>query len=113
MRLTIYERLLVLNVLQGYQGSIADVRIVRDLLTALGPTEQEHERLGIRYEGGAVHWIKDADEPVEIEIGPRARTIVAETFGGLSDAGKLTLEHLPVYERFVDDEPKLKEVRNG
>lgn len=99
MQFTAYERLLLLNVLPR-EGDLATLKIVRDLLDRLGFTEAEHQVLQIRQDGDEVHWVREVDTPVEIEVGVTAYQVIQTTLRNLERQKKLRLEHLPLYERF-------------
>jgi len=105
MELSVYERLLLGNILKPMQSNFATLRIVRDLLGELSFSEEEHAALELRMEdGGAIHWKREADEPKKIEIGPKARKIIADRLRDLSARNLLTLQHMDLYERFVDED---------
>lgn len=104
MNLNVYERLILLNILPA-EGDITTLRIVRDLRADLSFSEVEHAALSFQREGTAIKWNSAADKAVEIPIGPRGHTLIADRLAALSKEGKLTLEHLPLYERFVEETP--------
>lgn len=102
MLLTTFERLLLLNILPK-QGDLTTIRIVRKLREDLSFSEAEHAALQFEETGEkGLRWIKDADTPKEVEIGAKARNIIADVLTGLDKAKQLTEEHLPLYERFVE-----------
>lgn len=103
--LGVRERVVLLNLLGGYRGSVVKLKIVRDLQNEVGFTDEEHQRLQFdeSEDGGRVQW-RDGIEPREFEIGPSAREVVVEILDDLSDRGEMSLAHLPLYERLVDEE---------
>ena len=104
MLFSVFERLLLLSVLPK-EGDLTTIRIVRDLKSALSFTESEHEVLKFRVDPntGGTQW-ENQIEPVEIPIGPKAHKLITDALGELDKAKKLSLEHLPVYERFLEAE---------
>jgi hypothetical protein len=101
MQLNVFERLILLNVLPR-EGGLTTLRIVRDLRDELSFTEAEHEALEMHQEGTEVRWNREADIAREVEIGPKALQVVLESFGDLDKKKSLALEHLAVYERFLE-----------
>jgi hypothetical protein len=104
--LSVYERLLLLNVLPR-EADITQLRIVRDLQETLGFPEAEAQALGFMHEGTVVHWNREAAQDKTIEIGPVGWALIAERLRELSEQKKLTLEHLGLYERFCEQRPHL------
>ena len=104
MKMKVFERLLLQNILPA-EGDILTLRIVRDLREALSFSEKELEALDITQEPGttSVKWVAAADVPTEIEVGPVAFGLVRERLVALNNDKKLTVEHVPLYERFVEE----------
>lgn len=104
MKLKVFERLLLQNILPA-EGDILTLRIVRDLRDALSFSEEETAALDIKQEPGTTHvkWVAEADIPTEIEVGPVAHGLIRDRLIALNNDKKLTLEHLPLYERFVEE----------
>lgn len=101
MELTIIDRLCVLSILPK-EGDITTLRILRDLTSSLGFTEDEVEEFELRSEAGRTLWNRTKDKPVEIEIGPRALSLITESFDALNRKKKLSIEHLATYEKFSE-----------
>jgi hypothetical protein len=102
--LTMQERFTIMSVLPQ-EGNLATVRILRDLASALAPSEADHSRLGLHVTDNRYQWNVEADLPQEVAVGLRAYQLIRDAFESLDKGGRLTLGHLPVYERFVE-EPK-------
>jgi hypothetical protein len=100
MKLTVVERLSLLNILPQ-QGDILTLRIVRELTEALSFTEEEHEALGLTQEEGRVVWKSEADIPKEVEIGTKATEIIHDTLMELNQKKKLLPDYIPLWDRFV------------
>ncbi len=101
MKLGVFERLILLNIMP-HEGDITTLRIVRDLQGALSFSEAEHSALQFDQDGGRMQWKAEADNPKEVPVGAKAQALIAETLEKLSADGKLTMEHLPLYERFCE-----------
>lgn len=107
MKLNIAERVALINVLPP-EGSIVTLRIVRELQMALAFTENELKDWKIKNhmkpDGSAfITWDSDfTDIEKDIKIGEVAKGIIVEQLKALSERGKLRLEMLDLYEKFVE-----------
>lgn len=110
MELSVEERLLLLNLLPA-QGDITTLRIVRDLHTALGFSEEEHEKLQFKQEGSRVDWTGQLDKT--IPIGPRAHIVIANELEKRSREGVLPMQAVPLYERFCEEEAEEEATSEG
>lgn len=103
MKLSVAERLLIQNLLPR-EGDLTSVRIIMDLRRALGFTEAESKALGLRNTETGVQWNPQAAKPKEVTIGPKGMAIIVAALEDLNKRKKLTPEHLPVWERFMEPE---------
>ena len=100
------ERLLLLSVLPS-EGDITTLRLIRSLRESLSFNEAEHEALQFKGDGTRVEWNEAAAlaaGPKQIEIGKKTLSMIADALKKLSEAGRLTLQHVDLYARFVQDE---------
>ena len=102
MMLSVADRLTLLNILPA-QGDLTTVRLVHQLRTDLGFTEDELERYELTEEDGVVQWNQKKAQPAEIELGPRAKVLIADQLKSLSDQKRLSEQHLEVWDRFVEE----------
>jgi hypothetical protein len=102
MILSVFERLLLLNILPK-EGDITTLKIVRTLKDSLSFSEDEHKALQFKNDSGNIMWKEDADISKDLEIGEKANDTIVEALKGLNKAKKLTEQHLPLYERFIGD----------
>ena len=103
MELSVLERLLLLELLRGQSGDIVTLRVVTDALKAVGFTEPEHKILAfVNNDAGNVSW--NPLDPQKIELGEKAGELIAAGLKKLSDAEKLTLEHVSLWDKFVGEE---------
>jgi len=105
MEVSVTERIALMNVLPK-EGDITTLRILRDLQTGLGFSEEELEALKFVQAEGRVQWDPDGAEAVglkEIEAGRATRRLIARTLKSLEKAKKLPIAFIDLYERFVKD----------
>lgn len=108
MQLSIQERLALLNVLPQ-QGDILTLRIVRDLQKECSFTEEEIERVAVRFseDGKSVEWNSNADTGKEITIGAKATEVIKNAFERISEAGSMPIAYLSIYERFAPEDEQV------
>jgi len=101
MKLTLFERLLLLRVIAGVEGDITTLRIVRDLKSTLAPSEDEHKEFEIsKNDNGGIKWNKKGAVESPIDIGDKAREICRDELTKLNEAKKLKGDHLSLCEKF-------------
>jgi hypothetical protein len=98
MELSVFERLVLLNILPK-EGNVVTVRIIHDLRNRLGFTEEELEKIQFTSNEKGTSWKQNVN--AEIEIKGQALKIICEAFDKLSNDNLLTVEILPVYDRFM------------
>jgi len=107
MKLNIAERITLLSILP-VEGSIVALRILNELRNALGFTEQEIKKFGIKNtvspEGGALITWNPAMTNVskDVEIGEVARGIIVSRLKELDGMQRLHVSMVPIYEKFVE-----------
>lgn len=101
MELSVYNRLILLNILPK-EGDFTTLKIIRKLREDLSFSEQEHAALQFKQDGGNVQWKQEGDVPVEIPIGEKATDIIVEVLKKLDKEKKLTDQHMDLYEKFVE-----------
>ena len=99
MLLSVRDRVIILNILPA-QGSIATLRIIRQLQDDCGFSEEENEKFKFVQVEGRVGW--DNDESKEIPIGPVAAGVIKTQLETLSENSALPIDYLDLYERFAD-----------
>lgn len=104
MELRIGERLMLGALLQPFEGNVATLRIVRDLLGRLSPSDEEAKALKLSPIPGGVAYDVAVDAPVEIEISEVAMKIIKSALREANARRKLTLPQLDLYDRFVGDD---------
>ncbi|MFA6972683.1 MAG: hypothetical protein WC208_14970 [Gallionella sp.] len=101
MKLTVFGRLMLLNILPN-EGNFLTLKIVNQLQQDLSFSEEELKRLDIKQVDGNVTWNRLADEPKEVTIGEKATDIIVSALKKLNDTNKLTLQHYELYEKFIE-----------
>ncbi len=113
MKLAVTERMVLINVLPQ-EGDVVTLKVIRDLQSALGFSEEEIAELDHGTVDGKIG--KDVDEKVpskEVSIGAKAFEIITGALRRLSDSGELHISWLPVYERFCEADLQLVESVEG
>jgi len=101
MKFTVRQRLALLAALPQ-QGNLVTMRVMHELHMRLSFSEEEQERLKfVPMENGTI-WNTIADVPVEIEIGEAARGIIVQGLKDMDARGRLTADHLPLWDIFVE-----------
>lgn len=113
MLLTLGERFAILQTLPA-QGNLVTLKVIRKLRESLAPSEEEFKEFQIltagqeREDGTTVPedrivWNDKGREPREIEIGEKAKDVIAEAFKKLERDNQLPITHLELYEKFVGE----------
>ena len=66
-------------------------------------SEQELAEYELRFQDGTYQWRVDVPQERPLEIGPAAREIIVEALQKLDSEGKVTLDHLSLFEKFLPD----------
>lgn len=99
MLLSVKERIQLLNLAATAAGSLMTMRLVRDFQVALGFSEEDLAVLHLEESDGQVRW-QEGVPPKEVPVGPALKKAIAQWF----DPKAITLDLLPLYERFVPAE---------
>ena len=103
MELSIMERLMLLNVLPP-EGDFVTMKILRELKTELLFSEEEVEKAELVGGSNQTSWKNDFVK--DVQIGKVATAAIVDALKKLNDQKKLTEQHLPLYERFTEEEEK-------
>ena len=99
MKLTILERLMILNVMPDV-GNVATMRMRQHLIEKAGLTAEEMEEAKVATgEDGTLRWEKEFDK--DIEFKPAEHALISEALERLSNDKKLQPEQLTLYDKFV------------
>lgn len=101
MKLNVPERLSLLQVLPQ-EGNVVTLKILKDLASVLGLSEEEFKEFGIKRDGDQATWNEKGGEEIEIALGEMATDIITETLVKLDRNNKLPQRCLSSYEKFVE-----------
>jgi len=102
MKLGVFERLILLNILPK-EGNFTTLKIIRKLREDLSFSEEEHKTLEFKQEETNVQWKQEADVEKEIIFGEKATDVIVLTLSKLNSDKQLTDQHYSLYEKFVGD----------
>lgn len=103
MKLTVLERIRLVNILPA-EGDFRTMKTISQLRDRLLFNEDEVKRLKLVTEDQQVKWNPDADgEGSEIEVGELATEIIVGQLKKMDDEKKVTVDYLPLWERFIED----------
>lgn len=110
MLLDVMERFALLALLPQ-QGDFTTLKIVRETREELSFTEEENAILDFQsHDDGRVTWNADADPHREFRFGQKAARIIQDALEKADKQSKLTLQQLPLYEKFMESEQRLEVV---
>jgi len=101
MKLNVLERMMLLSVLPK-EGSFVTLKVVADLRDELSFSEEEHKKYKFVEDKGRVNWNPAVDQFKEVHIGEKATDVVVEALKKLDEDKKLTMEHMSLYEKFIE-----------
>ena len=99
-KLSVIERLILLGLVPD-NGDFLTLKIVRNLKGDLSFSETEMNDLSMKQTGERVIWNTKIPLEKEIEMGPKMVSIIIDKLDELEKGKKLSLDQLPLYERFV------------
>ena len=103
MKLNIHERVTLLQILPT-EGDFTTLKILGDLQSALGFSEEDHKKFKIKQVDSTISWDpKEGVKEYEIELGDKATEIIKDALLDLDKNKKLKVGHFSVYEKFVQD----------
>jgi len=101
MNLSVRDRLILLRVLPK-EGDYLTLKIVRGLGNSLSFSEEEHKEYKFKETEGTITWSNDSEK--DIEMGEKAKELIANALKALSDQKKLSFDHFDLYEKFNEKE---------
>lgn len=103
MELTVYERLMLLQIVPvaHQRGSFVRQRALGDYLSDLGFPDEEIEELELTtHPDGRITWDEEAAMVREINLSPVRREMTMESMKKLDDEGAITPSLMPVFDKF-------------
>lgn len=101
MKLNIYERIVLVNVLPE-KGSFETVKMIDALRNLLYPSEKEIKQFEIVQEDKSLKWNKKAMEEKELPFTVMEKAFIIKEFEKLSKSELLTVDHYKIYQKFVE-----------
>jgi len=102
-KLGVKERLLIGGLLPD-RGSIADLRILRELENEISFSQDEHQQLNIKNSGGLMTWNDKGDtDKKAIQFCDRAVALISEKLKELDKQGQLHKDFIDIWTMFVTD----------
>lgn len=100
MELTVFERIILLNLLPK-EGDFLTLKIVRKMREDLSFSEAEHKDLRFDQTENNIKWNQAADKPKVIDFGEKATDIIVGILKKLDETKKLTEQQFSLFEKFV------------
>jgi len=105
VELSVKERLVLVNILDAYQGNPISVGILSKLKDKLLITEEEADKFGVEAnDEGMISWTPNIPNEVEIYVSPRAVKTIAERLDKMGKEEQLTLDHASLCTKFLGDD---------
>ncbi len=96
MDLSLYERVVLVNILPKESKNYTRARVVKNLLEKIEPSEEDIKKYTLN--GG----IKEKDSPLtNIELSISDLDLIEETLRELENSGKFSIQLVGLYEKFV------------
>lgn len=102
VRLTVKERFMLLNLLPQ-RGTAATLRIVNDLSSRIGVSSEEAEAINLRQtKDGHLRWDTNSESTRTLVFRGFELKLIVERLQKISEEEELTIEQLPLWDKFVD-----------
>lgn len=103
MKLNVPERVILLGILPK-EGDFTTLKILRELQSNIGFSEEDHKKYKIETEDNFVKFdVEKGSKEVDIEIGDKGKEIIKEALQSLDKNKKLEPKHFSLYEKFVQE----------
>ncbi len=102
MILDVKDRLILLQILP-FEGDVTLLRIIRRLQDELSFNEEEHSSLTFKLENGRTSWNPEVKIERDFNFGPKTLSVICAAFEKMDREKRLTLEILPLYDKFIGD----------
>lgn len=85
------------------EGNLITLRLLRELITKLGITDEEHKEYDIVQKDGRISWDdQKASELKEFELGDATMGVIKDELNKLNKQNKLDMELLSLADKFID-----------
>ncbi len=106
MSLSISERLVLMGVLSNTASDIVTVRIVREMIDNFSFSDAEIKKFKIEKledGSGGIDWDHTKKHIKNIPLGSVARSVIVIELKNLESRKQLQLQHLEIWDKFVED----------
>jgi len=105
MKLTVKERLLLVNAFGAFQGDILSIKLLDDLRTKIDFPEKEQAKYSIvSTEDGQIQWDLSVPQEREFKIGERTKKAVAQLLEKMGSQEQLSIDHASLIDKFIPQE---------
>lgn len=103
MELNVIERLL-LNGLLPAQGTMLNLKMIRELKEDLSFSDEENKMLEFKEEEGKLHWNPEhVNYTKEIEIKDTMRDLIVKALKAKDEKEELLAEHESLWDKFIGE----------
>ena len=101
MKLSVHERLLLLNLLPA-TGDITSIKLLRKAKEDLSFNEKENKDLGFVQDGEILRWNSEkGNVEKDVTIGDIITELIKTELKKMNEEKKLTDQHISIYEKFI------------
>jgi len=101
MKLSVHERLLLLNLLPA-TGDITSIKLLRKVKEDLSFNEKENKDLGFVQDGEILRWNSEkGNVEKDVTIGEIITELIKTELKKMNEEKKLTDQHISIYEKFI------------
>jgi len=102
MKLSVHERLLLLNLLPA-TGDITSIKLLRKAKEDLSFNEKENKDLGFVQDGEMLRWNSEkGNVEKDVTIGEIITELIKTELKKMNEEKKLTEQHISIYEKFIN-----------
>jgi len=102
MKLSVHERLLLLNLLPA-TGDITSIKLLRKAKEDLSFNEKENKDLGFVQDGEMLRWNSEkGNVEKDVTIGDIITELIKTELKKMNEEKKLTDQHISIYEKFIN-----------
>jgi len=102
MKLSVHERLLLLNLLPA-TGDITSIKLLRKAKEDLSFNEKENKDLGFVQDGEILRWNSEkGNVEKDVTIGEIITELIKTELKKMNEEKKLTEQHISIYEKFIN-----------
>jgi len=104
VKLDIMERVVLFNLLPK-EGNFMTLKVLRQAKEKIGLDPKELKDCKVKQdpEKGTLTWDADKDPHKEIEFNREVKKIIVDTLEKMDKDGKLSDQHISLYEKFVEE----------